>query len=252
MIAAIVPALVALASSAMAPPPVATEAPSVSGTIGIPLAPPLDRTLLIELDDVRQTADGSRVRFVLRQRLLFRRGEGGLIASITRVAVECDGAARYCDAFRNLLTPGIGSTRRFAVEVGAEPTLLAGGPAIAPLRDGAPGAASAERASTLEAELPGQVSAAELREALRFSDRLLPASAAASDDAAFTVTAIDDASATIVETETIEAGGTTLIRRSESRVDRVTGLITAALTRSFDARNPALTISERRWTLHPE
>lgn len=241
--------LVASALAVPGPTMAQDTAHAADGTI-IGFAPPLDRNFIIEQGDTRTLPDGSQVHFIERLRLRFIRGEGGLLASLTRIAVDCAGPDQPCAAFRRVMTAGIGTVRRFALAPDASVSLLAGDIAIEPLAT--PRGDPAAIARNSEASQPGQVSTAELRAVLKFADRVLPARATAPGAAELEVRSVDAGIVTIVEREDLPAGSQTVPREVTSRVDSATGLVLSSVARVWTGTDRAVLVSDRHWQLTPE
>ena len=215
----------ALAQGAPATPPPASD-------VAVPFAPPLDRNLLIEQSDDRLLPDGGRARFSEGLRLRFVRASGGLIASLTRIRVDCTGPDRYCAAFLGVMRPGVGTLRRFAVSDEGGITLLAGDVAVA----GDDSSREVANVRAAQAQAPGDVSIAELYEALRYADHILPASRVALSASGI---------ATVTDSEDLTSGDVHMLRETTTHIDSATGLITASDSKVWDGAAKTSLVSDR-------
>jgi hypothetical protein len=131
----------------------------------ITLNPPTDRDLPITIRDVRLLPDGRLAEFTIRNRLRFVRGEGGMIATLRRDAVDCVGPEPICGAYRGAMAAWTGSIQRFAVTPdGRIATLIRAD--LVGVGEGSPEAIAL--ISAAEQRNPGMLGEAELREAMRY------------------------------------------------------------------------------------
>lgn len=209
----------------------ATSADPDSSEI-VRLAPPLGQAMILEITDRRLLPGGENAAFSTRLRLVFRDEEEGLTASVERIAVECSGPSVPCAAFRRAVPVGPATLRRLAVHPDASLRPLSGGFG---LPDAAVPEIAREVMERLEEEDSGRVTAAELREALRFIGQ----------PRARTL-------APVIERETIGGQGHRLHRHATSSVDPVTGLVVGSrqVMRLHSADGQI--ISDRRWSLSME
>ncbi len=198
--------------------------------------------MTISIVDERILPGGGTIAFRIGQRLTLRRTDGGILASIERIAASCDGEPARCAAFLRATVPGIGQVARVALA-----------------RDGTPLMPTADSAGP---------AAAEVAEAMRFAGcamlRIGPlAGCPGLDPAAGAV--VTGMSAQVIAIEERQRGtmpdGGLIDRQAWLTVDRASGLVVAARTQVRvalpDARRPtgaastgaATLVSTRRWTL---
>lgn len=256
-IAAVLLALPAAAGST----PSADNASIAPGRPAVPEAvrfnPPVDRDLLLEISDRRQLRDGREVLFRIENRLRFTRGEGGMIATIRRSAIDCAGPAEICATYRRAMAGWVGSVNRYAVDAtGAIITLVDSD--VSAVGDGLPEAQAV--LAQVEQQRPGALGMAELREALVYVGQSLdPQMLAGTADQP-----PDEINVDIVGPDRADISSTTLIRLDSDpavaiirdrrdQVDLTTGLVIESVVTSRDARLPAgsgaVPFSDRRWRL---
>lgn len=235
-----------------------TGEPAVSaGSILEPLRlnPPLNQELSLTISDRRLLEDGGTAFFTLRSRLRFTRGEGGMIATLRRDAVECAGPEAICTTFRRAMAAWVGTVQRFGVSPdGGIATLVSAH--TAGVGAGVPRAM--EVIEHQEREQPGIWGIAELREALRYVGQMMEpgnlASAAAVEPDNIAVRTVDGGRVEVVSTSTIRFDGDPSVRLSRiqrDRVDVATGLLTGSVMTSWETGSNGTPLSEREWSLRP-
>ena len=231
-------ALLAVGLSTLPTAAVAGADDAAPHPVRIGLAPPVGQDLTLTISDDRLMRDGGRVAFHSRSTLRFDAEGDGWVISLRLDALDCDGAAAACAAFRQILSPALGQIRRYSLS----PALALNVEEAGPLADGSTviGNHVLLAVAAVDAEA-GPVSTAELREALRLCNSETDA------------VAVDGGLVMVRETERITGadGATVAMRDTESRIDPASGLTIGAVTeiRSTDAE-PSL-VSRRRWQIEP-
>lgn len=229
----------------------AVGAPSPVETIA--LNPPTDRDLPITIRDTRMLSDGGQAEFTIHNRLRFTRGQGGMIATLRRDAVDCTGSDAVCEAYRGAMAAWVGSVQRFAVTADGRVATL-----IRAELDGvgAGSAGATELIGAAEARNPGMLGEAELREAMRYVGHAMVANDLADqiglqqDEVAITYLPDNQAavwSRVVVRLESDPE--ISLINERCDRVDLSTGLLVESASLSKAAEDLGSPISDRRWTL---
>lgn len=227
------------------------EAPSPA--VPIALNPPIDIELPITIRDTRILSDGGQAEFTIHNRLRFTRGQGGIIATLRRDAVDCVGPEVVCEAYRGAMAAWIGTVQRFAVTAdGRIDTLIRADLAGV----GAGSAGATELIGAAEARNPGMLGEAELREALRYVGQEMTANYIAdqigSEQDEVSVTYISDNQVLIWSRVVVRLDNdpaTILFNERCDRIDLGTGLLVESISLSNAGEDLGPPVSDRRWTL---
>lgn len=192
--------------------------------------PPLGQPLTLRISDSRLLPNGRRVDFAVEHRVEFLRGDGGLLASIEQMAVQCSGLPTACAAFEAMSAPQMYITRRFAVSTAGDVHLLNTAPPVH--------AGTAAIVTQMEQQSAGSVTNAELTEALFFIGMALPASGEVTENEIFGGNATGEAALL-----------PPLEQRRTSQIDRTTGLLTRSVQTTQETTGAQRLLSERVWTL---
>ncbi len=229
---------IALFAVAAVSAPAALHAQSVerAPAVRIGLNPPVGEDLELSISDDRLMRGGERVVFRSRSTLRFEPGDDGWDISLRLDALDCEGAPAPCAAFRQVLAPSLGVTRRFSLSG----TLAVGIGDDGPLTDGSTmvGSHVLLAVAAIDADA-GPVGAAELREALRFCDSERPDSS------------IDEGLVLVRESEGVAGadGAQVAVRETLSRVDPASGLTLDAQTLIRAADGTGAPVSRRQWRI---
>ncbi|QJQ31109.1 hypothetical protein GV829_00450 [Sphingomonas lacunae] len=249
--------MTAAVASGASPPDLPVEPLGRNRPESVPFNPPFDRDLSLSISDRRQLADGREVLFSVENRLRFTRGQGGMIATLRRDAVDCNGPEPVCNAYRRAMATWIGTVQRYAIAANGAIRPLVGGDVLA-VGDGLPEAQAI--LSQIEQQSPGALGMAELREALSYVGHPLDPGVLAAvwrespDELAVTIH--PDQVAEIVSRTSVRLDSdptVAIVRDKRDRVDLTTGLVLESVVTSRDAAvasGPnAPILSSRLWRL---
>ena len=234
MMAWVVLAMVAAVASgdaqASVSPAVALDQPPLA------LSAPTAKDMVVTKRIERPMPDGTVATFRIDHRLRFVQGEGGMIATMERTAIDCVAAEAMCTRFNAALSPGIGNVRRFAVGRDGAIQLLAGTYAVAEGSHPGRRADPAAIVRAVEREVPGALSIEEMREAVRFIGQRLVVGATVADGGGSQVARVDSISDGVARLSAEEVSepvsGVIMRRRRTWTVDLASGLVRSSEIRT--------------------
>lgn len=207
----------------------------------------------VTITDLRLLPDGGQAEFSIHNRLRFTRGNGGMIATLRRDAVDCTGPEAVCNAYRRAMLTWVGSIQRFAVSSdGAVATLISAD--MEGVGAGSPSATALVAAA--ESRNPGLLGEAELREALRYVGRELVANDLADQAGSEqdqVVISYGPGNQALVWSRVMlrleDHPETALVNERCDRIDLSTGLLVDSANSSTAVDDIGPPVSDRRWTI---